>query len=51
MTVPLSAVAQLAGGAPDRILRIALAPICVSMASSSAFLTRTENCKAMGEIS
>jgi hypothetical protein len=42
-TVPESAVAQLAGGAPVRIFRIGDVPIVVSIASRRAFLTLVES--------
>ena len=41
-TVPLSAEAQVAGGLPERMRRIADAPIVVSKASSWALRTATE---------
>jgi hypothetical protein len=46
-TVPLSAVAQLAGAAPVRIFRTADVPIVVSIASSCALRTATESCVAI----
>lgn len=46
-TVPLSAVAQLAGTEPVRIFNTALVPTAVSMASNLAFRTVTENCKVI----
>jgi hypothetical protein len=42
-TVPLSDVATFAGAAPVRIFSTALVPIVVSMASSRALRTPTEN--------
>lgn len=42
-TVPLSAVAHVAGGAPENTLRIADAPVTVSMASSMPFRTAVLN--------
>ena len=41
--VPLSAVAHVAGGAPERMRRIALVPMFVSMASRRALRTATES--------
>lgn len=46
-TVPLSAVAQLAGTEPVRIFNTALVPIVVSTTSSLAFRTVVENCKVI----
>jgi hypothetical protein len=46
-TVPLSAVATEAGGAPVRIFNTALVPMVVSIASNIAFRTATESCKAI----
>lgn len=45
--MPLSAVAQVAGGAPVLNFRIAETPISVSIASSRALRVATANCKAM----
>src|SRR5574343_14417 len=46
-TVPESAAAQLAGADPVTILRTALVPTVVSIASSLAFLTLVDNCIAI----
>jgi hypothetical protein len=41
-SVPLSAAAQLAGAAPERISRVGDAPVVLSTASRQAFLTAVE---------
>src|ERR1041384_2427707 len=46
-TVPLSAPAQLTGGAAVLILRIALTPIVVSRTSRRALRTAVEYCMVM----
>jgi hypothetical protein len=46
-TVPLSAVPQLAGAAPERMRRMGAVPMAVSMASSHALRAVVENWKAM----
>src|SRR5574343_345238 len=46
-TVPESAAAQLAGAEPVNILRTALVPIAVSIASNLAFRTVVDNCIAI----